>query len=141
MVSILWLPVVQFLCSRILSSSLKLYAVFWLILCFLFLKSPSAGSKLLAWMITHSFPPGASTTCFYYFAFPYQQFIFPQISTSALFQVFSSIQHLVLRLLWPSITMMFVLETDSQKHFSESIFRSFIFGQVTSFWFCLMSMD
>lgn len=86
---------VQFLCSRILSSFLKLYFVFRFIL-HLFPKSCSAGPKLLAWIITHSFPPSVSTTCFRYFAFPYQQFIFPQISTSVLSQPFSSIQHLVL---------------------------------------------
>lgn len=123
---------VQFLCSRILSSFLKLYFVFRFIL-HLFPKSCSAGPKLLAWIITHSFPPSVSTTCFRYFAFPYQQFIFPQISTSVLSQPFSSIQHLVLFLSWPSITPVLFLELASTKHFSEYILSSLIY--FSSFYF------
>lgn len=61
---------VQFLCSRILNSSLKLYSVFRFILHFLFPKSSSVDPKLFDWMITHSFPPGVSKTCFHCFAFP-----------------------------------------------------------------------
>lgn len=134
-----WSPscdsLVQFLCSRVLRSSLKLYSVFRFTLHFLFPKSSSAGPKLLAWMITHSFPPPVSTTCFYCFAFPFQQFMLPQISATVLSLPFSSIQHLVLFLPWPSITPVLFLELVSPERLSEYIFPSSLIYFSSIFYF------